>query len=351
MTLRLVNWPVNWPGLIDFSSPFLKPTRDKLNELDPQPGEKKLPKSRERRAVPDIKKKEKNNKKKVDDLEKIFTGLSIEPAIESRHAMKIKSRHGKHSFLSSLSADVADENRHPDALPFVKSFRKLRDDLTARLFEMFNVKVFNNQLARDFSLTWNKRLTRTAGKCRHVTKRTYGAVKFESNIKLSVKVVDSPCRLRDTLIHEMCHAATWMIDNCRGGHGPVWRKWADEACRVFPELPAITRCHNYEITYKFYYNCRVCSYSLGRHSKSVDTDTHTCPRCRGRLQLSKDRTISKENCEPAPLKTPRAPNAFAMFVQEHYAKTKASTPDLQHAAIMKVLSLKFAETKKASDSR
>jgi len=45
---------------------------------------------------------------------------------------------------------------------------------------------------------------------------------------LSVKVLDSPCRLRDTLIHELCHAATWMIDQCRGGnklgeHAPTYK--------------------------------------------------------------------------------------------------------------------------------
>ena len=85
----------------------------------------------------------------------------------------------------------------------------------------------------------------------------------------------------------MCHAATWMIDNCRGGHGPVWRKWANLAQRIYPELPPITRCHNYEISYKFYYTCTACSYSIGRHSKSVDTATQVCPRCRGQLQLGK----------------------------------------------------------------
>ena len=33
-------------------------------------------------------------------------------------------------------------------------------------------------------------------------------------------------RLRDTLIHEMCHAATWLIDgNRRDQHGPCWQSW------------------------------------------------------------------------------------------------------------------------------
>lgn len=121
------------------------------------------------------------------------------------------------SFLSSLSVNHPAESRHPEAPPFIRSFKKTRDELTRRLFELFNETVFDNQLQRDFSITWNNRLTRTAGYCRHFTRRENGAMFFESRVELSVKVVDTPCRLRDTLVHELCHAATWTIDNCRGG--------------------------------------------------------------------------------------------------------------------------------------
>lgn len=34
-----------------------------------------------------------------------------------------------------------------------------------------------------------------------------------------------PDRLRDTLIHEMCHAASWIIDNISDGHGLFWTRW------------------------------------------------------------------------------------------------------------------------------
>jgi hypothetical protein len=88
----------------------------------------------------------------------------------------------------------------------MKNFRKTRDELTNRLFQMFNKEIFNNFFHHDFSITWNGRLTRTAGYCRHFTKREKEMITFESRIELSVKVVDTPCRLRDTLIHELCHA-------------------------------------------------------------------------------------------------------------------------------------------------
>ena len=74
-----------------------------------------------------------------------------------------------------------------------------------------------------------------------------------SVIELSSKVLDSPDRLRDTLIHEMCHAASWIISGYRDGHGPLWRTWAEKAMRRFPELPVIDRCHSYQINTKYTY--------------------------------------------------------------------------------------------------
>jgi predicted SprT family Zn-dependent metalloprotease len=35
----------------------------------------------------------------------------------------------------------------------------------------------------------------------------------------------SPDKLRNTLVHEMCHAATWIIDNDAESHGPTFKKW------------------------------------------------------------------------------------------------------------------------------
>nr|CAG4642430.1 EOG090X0464 [Evadne anonyx] len=277
------------------------------------------------------------------DLEDIFGDLNIDD-VPVKTKSKKSSQVATESFLASLSVDLPENRRHSDAVPYVKSFRKLRTELTHKLFKLFNEAVFQNQLPQGFPLTWNKRLTRTAGFCRHFTKRENGIVTFESSIELSVKVVDTPCRLRDTLVHEMCHAATWMIDNYRAaGHGPVWKKYARLVNRVFPELPVVTRCHNYEITYKFYYNCGRCYFSTGRHSKSIDTTTHVCPYCRGTLQLS-----TEPRASTGTPKTPRAPNAFALFVKANFAVTKASRPDLPHGEIMKILSSKFAESKKQS---
>lgn len=81
-------------------------------------------------------------------------------------------------------------------------------------------------------------------------------------IELSEKVLTSADRLRCTLIHEMCHGATWIFNNERG-HGASWKAWAKKANQIFPELPTISVCHNYDIEYKYTYKCDMC------HSKYV----------------------------------------------------------------------------------
>lgn len=56
----------------------------------------------------------------------------------------------------------------------------------------------------------------------------------------------------------MCHAATWLINGVRDGHGNFWKLYARKATLAHPELPMVTRCHSYDIKYKFQYQCTRC---------------------------------------------------------------------------------------------
>ena len=93
------------------------------------------------------------------------------------------------------------------------------------------------------SIIWNNKLRTTAGYCCYLG--SFGP--RTARIELYTKVVDSygerlsqnnqkyrtiskfnfsTERIRDTLVHEMCHAATWVIDGIKGGgHGREWRAW------------------------------------------------------------------------------------------------------------------------------
>lgn len=78
------------------------------------------------------------------------------------------------------------------------------------------------------------------------------------NLFTTVSLLPSLDRLRDTLIHEMCHAATWLIHGVRDGHGNFWKLYARKSTLAHPELPMVTRCHSYDIKYKFQYQCTRC---------------------------------------------------------------------------------------------
>nr|XP_022323637.1 HMG box-containing protein C19G7.04-like [Crassostrea virginica]XP_022323638.1 HMG box-containing protein C19G7.04-like [Crassostrea virginica]XP_022323639.1 HMG box-containing protein C19G7.04-like [Crassostrea virginica]XP_022323640.1 HMG box-containing protein C19G7.04-like [Crassostrea virginica] len=251
----------------------------------------------------------------------------------------------KYSFLRSLSSDTPEELGDREALRYSRNFKKMKEDLTLRLFKIYNDTVFDNQLPGDLQILWNNRLLKTAGYC--VYKKNSKVHDSKSvRIELSTKVCDSAERVRDTLIHELCHAAVWLLHGKNDGHGPYWRIWAKKANLTHPEIPVIARCHSYSITTKYTYQCKKCGYSIGRHSKSLDTSRKVCGFCHGEFALIDNRQLSRgSGSTPA---TPRTPNKFAMYVKENYGSMKEQEKDLKHGDIMKRLGKQFAEKNKIS---
>ncbi|XP_031449784.1 acidic repeat-containing protein [Phasianus colchicus] len=236
-------------------------------------------------------------------------------------------------FLQDLSS--------PDS-QYVKYFKKSKEELTQKLYCLYNSTIFEQKLPEKMVINWNKKMRKTAGYC--VTGQTKGPeAQRYARIELSEKVCDSADRLRDTLIHEICHAATWLINGVRDGHGRFWRFYANKSAVVHPELPVVTRCHSYEIKYKFTYACVVCKATIGRHSKSLDTERFVCAFCGGRLVLSqptpKDGTPARTNLTP-----------FAKYVKENYGLTKREQQGLSHAEVMRKLSADFALKTRLEDS-
>ncbi|KAL3928268.1 MAG: hypothetical protein SGPRY_002459 [Prymnesium sp.] len=99
-------------------------------------------------------------------------------------------------------------------------------DLTGSDEEDFNARVFDERLPYDLSILWNSKLQRTAGFC---TFKRVGSNR-SAQIELSSKVIDRPDRLVNTLAHEMCHAAQWLLDgSSKPPHGSAFWKvcWMD----------------------------------------------------------------------------------------------------------------------------
>ncbi|XP_023257874.1 acidic repeat-containing protein-like isoform X1 [Seriola lalandi dorsalis] len=227
-------------------------------------------------------------------------------------------------FLESLSNPGSSYGRN---------FKQNKEDLTNKLYQLYNISVFDSKLPVNMSVTWNKKMRKTAGFC--ISGQERGGGSRYARIELSEKVCDSADRLRDTLIHEMCHAATWLIHGVRDGHGSIWKFYARKSTVVHPELPMVSRCHSYDIKYKFQYQCSRCQNTIGRHSKSLDTQRFMCALCKGQLVLL---TPSK----------PRAPTPFANFVKENYGTVRQELAGQRHADVMRKLSADFASKTKLS---
>lgn len=161
------------------------------------------------------------------------------------------------TLIESLSTIVENETeRHPDAINFLKKFNKkqVKEDLLRFCFDEFNRKIFNNQLPSDTKLIWNSRLSSTAGYCKNITRLG----KRSSEIHISSKVCSSAERLRDTLAHEICHAACFIINQVNDGHGSIWRNWANLINITYPRIPKITVSHSYFVEKKYIYKCQTC---------------------------------------------------------------------------------------------
>ncbi|NXK40067.1 ACRC protein, partial [Piprites chloris] len=87
---------------------------------------------------------------------------------------------------------------------YVKYFKKNKEELAQKLYRLFNSTIFDQKLPETMEIIWNKKMRKTAGYC--VTGQTRPEGKRYARIELSEKVCDSADRLRDTLIHEVCHA-------------------------------------------------------------------------------------------------------------------------------------------------
>ncbi|NXQ88001.1 ACRC protein, partial [Nyctibius grandis] len=91
------------------------------------------------------------------------------------------------------------------ASPYVKYFKKNKEELAQKLYCLYNSTIFEQKLPEKMEIIWNKKMKKTAGYC--VTGQTEGPeAKRYARIELSEKVCDSADRLRDTLVHEACHA-------------------------------------------------------------------------------------------------------------------------------------------------
>ena len=219
------------------------------------------------------------------------------------------------------------------------NFARHKETIARELYREFNRDGFGGALPETFEISWNAKLLTTAGLThyRKVT-RSSGVSEYHARIELSTKVLDTAEKLEATLLHEMCHAAAWLLDRCaKPPHGSVFKKWAARAMRAYPGVRVDT-CHSYQIHQPYKYRCTQswCLQEYGRHSKSIDVAAKACGVCNGRLEF-----LGKFNADGTKAEEKKA-TAFSLFVKEHFGSVKERLPaGTPHKLVMKELSAQW----------
>eukprot|EP00984_Skeletonema_dohrnii_P020898 scaffold10295_cov121-Skeletonema_dohrnii-CCMP3373.AAC.1 len=241
----------------------------------------------------------------------------------------------------------------------VINFNKSRDKLTSETFAEFNQRAFANQLS-SVKVEWSKKLNTTAGITRMRGKlgEQYSDSRV-ATIELATKVIENEEQLRSTLLHEMCHAAAWLVDGVhKPPHGKVFKNWASKSMRKIKDVE-VTTTHDYQISYKFAWACTnaKCNVVIKRHSRSVDLNKHCCGKCKNKLieieVPQKGQDISNNAFTP---KKQRKTSEYALFVKKHSANIReklarersCSAKEVSQADVMKECGAEWQRRKQGS---
>ena len=165
-----------------------------------------------------------------------------------------------------------------------------------------------NRLARQtggVKITWSKTLQKTAGRaqwrserveCRGPDVQRTGASQYthHATIELAERIIDDQYRLINTLAHEYCHLANFMVSRVTDNpHGASFKAWGRKCAEALKDHPVyggqinVTTKHSYSIDWKYVWACTGCGVTYGRHSKSIDPGRQRCGSCKNRLEQIK----------------------------------------------------------------
>ncbi|PPS95978.1 SprT family metallopeptidase [Cryptosporidium hominis] len=254
--------------------------------------------------------------------------------------------------VTNLTKEIPLKNKSEKFGAFIRQ----RSSIAKHWYQKFNKQVFHNRLPEEVPIKWTGRLQRTAAQTLFIT-NIDGSKRVV--IKLSKYVLDCEFRLKKTLLHECCHVAQFLLDSCiKPPHGQIFMKWGKVASKVFPDLK-VEIYHNYEIIYKYRYQCLRCFQMFGRQTKINDETKIVCSVCNGtvifigRGTLSNSRKEFQVKAQNPPNTQKSKSNPYSEFVKEKFAEFKKDirdgrTPSRRAPSIMKEIA-KLWKQKKSED--
>lgn len=130
----------------------------------------------------------------------------------------------------AVARGTGAEEGAPGSLPPCAGGAEERSRILS-LYRTLNRERFQGCLPDEVPIRLSRRMRRRLGHMRPGTGPGGVRVVVEIALNLHLLRVANQHLLMDTLLHEMAHAADWLVDG-RAGHGPTWRAWARRAgCR------------------------------------------------------------------------------------------------------------------------
>ncbi|TRX95912.1 hypothetical protein FHL15_003054 [Xylaria flabelliformis] len=210
----------------------------------------------------------------------------------------------------------------PEKKQAKKAFDAVKEDLARDFLVELDEVVTNGELARltestgGLRIVWSNTLLTTAGRAHWKCKTTTTTSRQPSasstkttttqhyaSIELATKVLSNESDLLNTVAHEFCHLAVFLLDGKpKQAHGPEFKTYGrrvmmsaasgsssnsrtGDAVKKLKtprdrgvEINVTTR-HSYEIEYRFVWRCVDCGGEVRRHSRSVDPTRQRCGRC------------------------------------------------------------------------
>lgn len=305
-----------------------------------------------------------------EDITKMMGGIAIEDGSSSDEAYVDPVASPKKKATRPQQPTKKDSNASE---PTVKEIRVQRKDFAERkhaVAEAFLAELDNTICSgtiADLSaatggihLIWSKTLKTTAGRANWrreairlktsspdspPTCRT--ETRHHCSIELASKVIDDEERLYNVVAHEFCHLLTFMISEVRNNpHGAEFKAWGRKVSSAFADRGVeVTTKHSYAIEYKFVWECVACGYEFKRHSRSVDTERHSCGKCKGRLVQTKPAPRGGKAVDG----TGKKKSDYQVFVKENFKRVKAEMAsqglDTKMGRVMEVVAREYRESK------
>ncbi|KAI3325352.1 hypothetical protein HD806DRAFT_490108 [Xylariaceae sp. AK1471] len=204
----------------------------------------------------------------------------------------------------------------PEKKQAKKAFDTVKEDLARTFLLELDEVITKGKLAQltettgGLRIQWSNTLLTTAGrahwKCKTTTTtskqplssaasssstitKTTTTTQHYASIELATKVLSNESDLLNTVAHEFCHLAVFLLHGKpKLAHGAEFKTYGGRVMGAALKTPRsrsvdinVTTRHSYEIEYRYVWQCADCGTEVRRHSRSVDTTRQRCGKCKG----------------------------------------------------------------------